>query len=171
MASDEPFVYATRIVRVFPDYASSVIWFSDPVRYEETRLSKSLVARLMEWEASYYAGLTDDLEWRSRDLLHRFSSEGLDLARAVAHEIGPEFEVEYRSFENVGATAPLRSEEPASNPSARDAFAARAETARKEWVAIRERIANTAPGSERGWYARAASGAIFRPHTDADESD
>jgi hypothetical protein len=171
MASDEPYIYATRIVRVFPDYASSVIWFSDPVRYDETRLSGSLIARLVEWEASYYSDLTDDLKWRSLDLMHQFSSEGLELARAVAHEIGPEFEVEYRSFENVRATALFRSEEPASNPPARDAFAARAESTRKEWAAIQERNAITAPGSGMGWYARAASGAIFRPHTDADNSD
>jgi hypothetical protein len=171
MASDEPYIYATRIVRVFPDYANSVIWFSDPVGYDETRLSEGLVARLMAWEASYYSGLTENLEWRSPDLLHLLSSEGLELARAVAHEIGPEFEVEYRSFEDVRATALLRSEGSASNPSARDAFAARAASARKEWAATRERDANTAPGSGGGWYGGAASGAIFRPHIDADKSD
>jgi hypothetical protein len=44
MSSDEP--YATRIVRVFPDDASSVIWFSDPVPYVETRLSPELVDAL-----------------------------------------------------------------------------------------------------------------------------
>ena len=50
--TDEHHVHATRIVRVFPDYADSVIWSSDPVAYDETRLSEQSVARLTEWEIS-----------------------------------------------------------------------------------------------------------------------
>lgn len=55
VASNDPYIYATRTVRVFPDYANSVIWFSDPFPYHESHLSKSLVTRLDRWEASYYS--------------------------------------------------------------------------------------------------------------------
>jgi hypothetical protein len=158
-----PDKYATEIVRVFPDYAGSVIWFSDPMPYSETELSSDLVGRLTSWEAHYYAALTDNFEWRSLDTLHTFSADGLELAREVSNEIGREFSVEYRSFENTAAVAHLRSEEPASNPAARAAFSARAQRAREEWAVTQVRIAATPPGAAGGWYARGPSGEIFRP--------
>ncbi|WP_374946645.1 hypothetical protein [Agreia sp.] len=147
MASEEPYVYATRIVRVFPDDAGSVIWFSEPIPYYETCLSEGLVSRLIAWEASYYAGLTENYEWRSPAHLHQFRVEGLELAHEVAREIGPEFEVGYRSYGNVKAL--LQSVEEAVNPSARDAFASRAELAVKDWTANRARLAKIADSLDR----------------------
>lgn len=162
MTADEPFPYATRIVRVFPDYAGSVIWFSDPVPYEESRLSAGLVARLAAWEATYYSGLNDAFEWRSGEILRRFSCDGLELAREVSVEIGFEFEVEYRSFEDRNAVAQLRSGQPASNPDAHAAFAARAREAQEEWAALARRAAGR-KGPGGGWSARCSSGAILLP--------
>jgi hypothetical protein len=159
---DHPSVYETEIVRVFPDYAWSVIWFSGPFSYPETGLSGALVGRLEEWEARYYASLTDDVEWRSREALHAFDAAGLELAREVSAEIGPHFAVEYRSFENAGAVATLRTEHPATNAAAEAAFTARADRARAGWAAVRARRA-AAPDSGGGWFARSSSGAIFIP--------
>ncbi|WP_378148083.1 hypothetical protein ACFJGV_07725 [Cnuibacter sp. UC19_7] len=135
--ADEPFPYATRIVRIYPDYADTVIWFSDPFPYEETGLTAELIERLSAWESTYYAAMTERFEWDARFSLHEFDHTGLDLAHAVADEIGPDFEVEYRSFENHGAVATLRAEAPAANPSARDAFALRALKAREYWASAR----------------------------------
>jgi hypothetical protein len=157
---DRPYIYATDIVRVFPDYADSVIWFSDPMPYPETHLTVDLVTRLTDWETSYYSGLTDEFEWRSPDALHSFSAEGLELARAISEEIGSGFEVEYRSFENSDAVASLRSEHPAANPAAEAAFTARAERARADWSALRARLA-AAPDAAPGWFARSSSGETF----------
>ncbi|PRY68342.1 hypothetical protein B0I08_10444 [Glaciihabitans tibetensis] len=136
MTQAGPSKYATEIVRVFPDYAGSVIWFIDPVPYAESQFSAGLAARLVSWEGQYYASLDDDLRWRSLDTLHTFSAEGLELAREVSGEIGPEFLVEYRSSEDSGAVAQLRSETPASNPAARAAFRTRAAREREEWAAL-----------------------------------
>ena len=161
MTQDGPSEYETDIVRVFPDYARSVIWFSDPMPYSETKLSSGLVERLISWEAQYYAALTDNFEWRSLDKLHTFSAEGLELARKVSNEIGPEFSVEYRSFENGAAVAQLQSDEPASNYSAEAAFRAQAAHAREEWAAAQARNAATPPTGTVGWYARGPSGTFF----------
>jgi hypothetical protein len=161
MTQDGPSVYETDIVRVFPDYARSVIWFSDPMPYSETEFSSNLVESLTAWEAQYYAALTDDFEWRSPSKLHAFSAQGLKLARAVSNEIGPEFSVEYRSFENGEAVAHLRSDEPASNFPAQAAFRARAAHAREEWAARQARFAAAPTPGTVGWYARGPSGTFF----------
>ena len=153
MSDAGPYKYATRIVRVFPDYAESVIWFSDPFPYEESRLTTDLVDGLRSWDARYYSELTDDFRWRSLDTLHTFNRDGLELARRVAAEIGSSFEVEYRSFED-GAVAQLRSDEPATNPDAEAAFQKRAQGAEEEWVAIRARAA-AYPSSQAGHWGLA----------------
>lgn len=153
MTQDGPFTYETDIVRVFPDYAGSVVWFSDPMPYSETELSSDLVGRLTAWEAQYYAALTKNLEWRSLDALHSVSAEGLELARELSNEIGPEFSVEYRSFEDRGAVAQLRSKQPASNPAAQAAFRERADRAREEFAATQARIAAHPPRGTVGLYA------------------
>ena len=161
MTQDGPSVYETDIVRVFPDSARSVIWFSDPMPYSETEFSRDLMETLAAWEAQYYAALTDDFEWRSLNTLHAFSAQGLELARAVSNEIGPEFSVEYRSFENRDAVAHLQSDKPASNFSARAAFRARAAHAREAWAARQARFAAAPTTGTVGWYARGPSGTFF----------
>ena len=42
--------YATTVVRLFPDYAGSVIWFPGPVSYDETQLDSQLIADLQTWK-------------------------------------------------------------------------------------------------------------------------
>ena len=153
MSDAGPYKYATRTVRVFPDYAESVIWFSDPFPYEESRLTTDLVDGLRSWNARYHSGLTDDVRWRSLDTLHTFNRDGLELARRVAAEIGSSFEVEYRSFED-GAAAQLRSDEPATNPDAEGAFQGRAQAAQRDWAATRARAA-VYPSTRTGRWGRA----------------
>ncbi|AXH35010.1 hypothetical protein DVJ78_05910 [Humibacter sp. BT305] len=167
MTTDEPSPYATRIVRIFPDHADSVVWFSDPVPYDETGLTAELVERLAAWETSYYAALTDTFEWSGRISLHDFDRTGLALAHDVAEEIGPDVEVEYRSFEDSGAIALARAEGEATNPDARDAFARRAQRERERWAALRARRSE---GAGTVWFARSASGAEFRPVPPEDPS-
>ncbi|MFB2557046.1 hypothetical protein [Herbiconiux liangxiaofengii] len=160
---EAPFVYATDVVRVFPDYAGSVIWFSEPLPYPETRLMPDLIALLQDWEGQYYAALDDDLHWRASVSLQDFSTRGLELARAVSVELDPRLAVEYRSFEDPKAIARLRSEHPATNPAAEAAFLDRADRARAEWAETRASQA-ARPDITPGWYARSPrSGAIFRP--------
>jgi hypothetical protein len=160
---ETPWVYATDVVRVFPDHAGSVIWFSEPLPYAETRLTPNLVAQLEEWERQYYAALDANFRWRPSVSLHDFSARGLELARAVSVELGPCFAVEYRSFEDRKAVARLRSEHPAKNVTAEAAFLERADRARADWAEARARLA-ARPDAAPGWHARSpGSGAIFRP--------
>jgi len=81
--------YATTVVRLFPDYAESVIWFDSPVSYEESRLDARLITDLQMWEASYYAGLTSGYSWRTAGLETRFRTEGARLARPAALHFSP----------------------------------------------------------------------------------
>jgi hypothetical protein len=121
--------YATTVIRLFPDYAESVIWFSSPVPYEETQLDDRLIADLRTWEASYYAGLSSDLSWRAPGLEARFRADGLELARRLADQIGDDFQVEYDlgwSRRRVRGTGPAR------NPAAALAFHRLAGNAREE---------------------------------------
>lgn len=160
---ETPWVYATDVVRVFPDHAGSVIWFSEPLPYAETHLTPDLIAQLEDWERQYYAALDADLRWCPSASLHYFSARGLELARAVSVELGPRLAVEYRSFEDREAVARLRNEHPATNSAAEAAFLERADRARADWAEARARLA-ARPDATPGWYARSqSSGAIFRP--------
>jgi hypothetical protein len=157
--------YETSVVRLFVGHANSVIWFSDPVPYEESHLTGGLVGDMREWEQSYYAGLDDDFEWRSAELPGQHNAEGRKLALRLAEEIGNGFQVE---LHEAGASPPwplIRSDEPASNPEAAAAFRARADAARKEW----QRSSGGTPvtGDDvimGGWFARSSDGdRVFRP--------
>jgi hypothetical protein len=151
--------YATRIVRVFPDYAETVIWFGSPFPYLETGLSDALIERMKAWEDSYYAALTEDIKWRSVEELERFDAEGMTLAHDLAAEIGPDFEVEYRSFADREAITQLHDEAPAPNPAAQEAFAARADTGRVE-RAKAQAMRSAAP--DLRWFAQEPSGEVSR---------
>jgi hypothetical protein len=153
--------YSTRIVRVFPDYAKTVIWFGGPFSYPETGLSDALIERMKAWEDSYYAALTDDLKWRSVEESERFDAEGMELAHELAVEIGPDFEVEYRSFATAVVTTQLSGRGSASNPAAQQAFSARAEMSRAERATAQ---AQRSAATDLRWYAQGSSGEVFRPH-------
>lgn len=127
--------YATSVVRLFSDYADSVIWFSGPVAYQDTRLEHDLVSDLRSWDATYYAGLTSGYEWRSPDLAGRYYRAGARLARRIAEQIGDDFQVQYDqgdTHRRVRAAGPVRNEEAAS------AFHDMAERARAEWAQMSE---------------------------------
>ncbi len=126
--------YATSVVRLFPDYAGSAIWFWEPVPYEVTGLSSDLVRDLQAWEESYYGGL-DAYAWRSADLGDAFAAEGKRLAHRLASELGDEFAVEYDVLAEPGRRR-VRGPGPPRNPAAAAAFRELAAEARAEHARI-----------------------------------
>lgn len=139
-----PSEYATSVVRLFPDYAGTVIWFIGPIAYGETRLDAGLVADLQAWEASYYAGLTSDYSWRSPDVEAHFNKLGAGLARRLADQIGDQFQVQYAFDE---AHRRVRAAGAARNPKAAAAFQQLADQARAEWTQLRD-------DADRAWSTR-----------------
>ncbi|MFJ4027503.1 hypothetical protein ACIPWF_09935 [Paenarthrobacter sp. NPDC089989] len=85
-------------VRMFPDYAETVLWFGGPVDYDRTGLAESLVRDLRAWEDSYYAALAPDLGWKSPHEATRFTEQGEHLAQRVADELGDKYEVEFTPY-------------------------------------------------------------------------
>ncbi|MCU1479853.1 MAG: hypothetical protein JWQ19_639 [Subtercola sp.] len=78
--------YLGTVVRVFPDYAETVLWFAPgPVSYEESHLTDTLVAEMIEWEAAYYASLTELFEWRTGVDIFDFDKKGLRLFGVSTH--------------------------------------------------------------------------------------
>lgn len=118
-----------------PGLCESVIWFMSPVSYEETQLDAELVEDLIDWDRSYYAGLTSERSWRSRALETEFAAAGLRLARRVAAQIGDEFEVEHYAVD--GTRERVRGRGPARNPDAASAFRRLAAEANIEWEKMR----------------------------------
>lgn len=167
-ARDDFSRYEQEIVRLFYDYTSSVVWFPDPVPYEEARLSESLVASLREWQRLYDEGLDRDFNWRSPDIPERIQRELPELARRLGDELGSEFAVEYAVPGDPPTAwrrppkAEYRSSEAPTNPGAAAAFAARADASRAERERIAERAARSS-GDGR-WFARnPATGELFDP--------
>jgi hypothetical protein len=97
------------LVRLFPDYADTVIWCPQPVAYADSRLDADLVAQLRAWEASYYAGLDEQYAWRSGAQDTEFVAEGRRLAGELAGALGDEFVVEVEGF-RVRSRHPARSQ-------------------------------------------------------------
>jgi hypothetical protein len=121
--------YATSVIRLFPDHAESVLWFSEPVPYEQTRLDARLVDDLRAWDASYHAGLTPGHAWRSPGLETRFYAEAARLARRVADQVGDEFQVQHDTGDSARR---VRGAGPARNPDAAAAFRQLANAAREQ---------------------------------------
>jgi alkylhydroperoxidase family enzyme len=152
----------THLVRMFPDYADSVLWLDGPVDYGESGLSEQLVSDLREWEEAYYASLTRRYEWRSRRHAHAHATTAERLARRVAAELGSRFAVEYDAAEDTDDVRRVTSARPGLNVEAEAAFLARAEEA----VRAQERLAalKDEPGDDTGWSAVAPlTGAEYRP--------
>ncbi|MGO4103626.1 hypothetical protein AB4Y63_06715 [Leifsonia sp. YAF41] len=158
----------TSVVRMFPDYANTVLWFVvGPVRYSESALSPTLVRELEEWEQSYYDGLTPDYEWRSPERGEQVSAEGERLAQLVADELGSEFEIDF-------ADRRFRSTSAADNPNAATAFRDLAAHFRAERERIDRQSKDAASGSGvAGWYAKIRGGGrVFLPvHGDASQQE
>jgi hypothetical protein len=120
---------AGSVVRLFPDYAGSVLWLpqpvdAQPITYEASCLDRGLVTDLIRWEIAYYDALDDDFGWQSAALASAFTADGVALALRLAVQLGAGFDVEFASYEAGVATRRFRSEFPADNPRAAAAFTA-----------------------------------------------
>lgn len=111
-----------RVLRIFPDYADSVLWLAEPVPYGISGLTRELVRQLADWEQFYYDSLTADSSFRSKELAHEFTVRGRRLAGRVADELGEGWEVEFRSYEPRAAPVRIRGTGVATNPEAAAAF-------------------------------------------------
>jgi hypothetical protein len=153
-------------VRMFPDYADTVLWFEGPVDYDLTGLTPDLLHDLTAWEQSYYDSLTSDFDWTSEDEARRFTAEGNLLARRVADEIGDGYDVELATYEENAPARRFRGRDPALNARAAAAFAvlaaaAAAEAEEEEVDQAREATRRT---EDTGWIAYAPlSGTVFKP--------
>jgi hypothetical protein len=108
-------------IRVFPDYADTVIWFRGPVPYELTALTPRLIRGLEEWESRYYESIDDSYEFVSGRAESAHITTGLELARRLSEEIGDVLPVEVD--ERGGGKAHFLTPGRGTNPDAQDAFA------------------------------------------------
>lgn len=153
-----------QVVRMFPDYADTVLWFGGPVAYTSSGLNPELVRDLQDWEQSYYDALTPDLEWKSAELFRQFTQDGSGLARRVAEELGNAYEVELRSHEQGVPPSRFRGTGAITNPSAVAAFDELTVVLRTE----RNKSASSAAGRSgevSEWFASAPlPGTTYKPH-------
>ncbi len=98
------------VVRLFSDYADSVIWAPGPIDYADLGLDEELAEELRAWDAAYYAGL-DDYEWKNPEAHAAHTAEGRRLARRLAGVLGAEFVIRTDGGE-------FRSPHPARSPAA-----------------------------------------------------
>ncbi|MCI0159251.1 hypothetical protein KNO15_21325 [Leifsonia shinshuensis] len=145
MASDDDY----SVIRVFPDYADSVMWFIiGTVSYDESCVSDTLRRDMEAWESHYCQAMGDDLVWRSPDDEKYHVAEGRRLAESLSVEVGHAFEVEY--FDEGDRKVRVRSDERASNERAARAFAD-VRASHTELIARIER--ETEAGAVFGWFA------------------
>jgi hypothetical protein len=137
-------------VRMFPDFAGSVLWFTDGlVSYEESALSAGLVGELQWWEQGWLDGLGDDYALRTPDLERRHQREGLRLARLLADELGDRLAVEFHRIDSDGFVM-IRSRGAPTNRAAAAAFTAWADADRADEAEVERR---NAEGESLGWWA------------------
>lgn len=149
-------------VRMFPDYAHTVLWLDGPVDYMDSGLSSELIRVLQEWEQSYYDSLDSDLEWKSPSAARAFTAVGIDIAGRVANELGAEFAIEFASSEDGAPTHAVRSRRPANNKKASATFANIVSEMESEKERVARMVADSRPGA--GWRAVAPlSGAVYTP--------
>ncbi|MBC7761490.1 MAG: hypothetical protein H7201_06775 [Candidatus Saccharibacteria bacterium] len=104
-----PGEYLRSVVRVFPDYADTVLWFvPGPVDYEDAHLTPQLTSDMKAWEASFYANETDVGAWRPGFDADAYEAEGLRLCQCLAEELGDLVGVEYRSGQEGAKRVILR---------------------------------------------------------------
>ncbi|WP_152346523.1 hypothetical protein [Brevibacterium sp. CFH 10365] len=151
-----------RTIRMFPDYADTVLWVREPIDYEDTGLSDGLVAELEAWEQFYYDSLDPDFTWVSNAAVRAYSAVGTRLAHRVADEVGPQFIVEFASRTESTEIVRARSDHRASNSGAESAFTQLFDEVEAEEREAAEFIRNN-PGGE--WVAYAPlSGTVFKPN-------
>ncbi len=142
---DSNATYLATVVRLFEDYAESVIWFTiGTVSYEEACLSNELERGLRAWGARYLE-IDPSKGWPSVEDENAYTSEGLRLARLLAEEIGEDFEVEVDSGAKKPRVVRLRGESSGTNARARAAFHARASDfkAEEKWFEEQRALGHT----------------------------
>ena len=151
-----------RTIRLFPDYADTVLWIREPIDYEDTGLSDELVAGMRAWEQFYYDSLDADFNWVSAEAARTFTEEGTRLAQSVSSEVGSRFLIEFASYKAGTETVRRRSAHPAENAEAERAFAKLFDEIEVEDREIADYIRNN-PGGK--WTAYAPlSGTVFDPN-------
>jgi hypothetical protein len=122
-------------VRVFPDYAGTVIWFiCGPIDYDDACLTSALVLDMQAWEQKYYANLTDEYVWREGFDAEEYIADGIQLAQRLANEIGDILSVELITDMR---TITLFGEGNGTNPRARAAFLLMAEESLPEGPSLK----------------------------------
>lgn len=120
------------VIRMFVDYADTVLWIDEPIDYANTALSVELVTALRAWEADFYASLNGDYGFRTAELALVHSAEGQRLAQRVAGELGHGFVIDHQGDEGPASPRYLHSDHPASNPEAARCFTALFAAAQKQ---------------------------------------
>ncbi|NRD27983.1 hypothetical protein [Frigoribacterium sp. VKM Ac-2836] len=142
------------IVRVFPDYAGTVLWSGGAVDYEEAHLSQELEGDLQAWESFHRSRLDPDRPTHTTQDAYDFAVTGRALAGQLSEELGRGVEVHLI----VEGRQVFRSTEAPLNPRAAKAFHARAERQAAEARALIEKV----DGGR--WYAyNPVSGSRFYP--------
>ncbi|PQZ92136.1 hypothetical protein CQ018_11450 [Arthrobacter sp. MYb227] len=117
-----PNAHRPHVLRMFPDYADTVLWISEPINYSQTGLSASLIEELMAWEQLFYDSLNRDHEFASRGLEDRFTRAGITLAKKIASEIGSDFIVQYDAAASLNEPIHYQCPGTASNKQAAASF-------------------------------------------------
>ena len=132
------------VVRMFPEYGNDgVLWYAGGASYEGSGLDPALITELRAWEAAYFDGLEDELEWRSRALEKAHRAEGVRLARKVAAALGSAFAVDLDGKK-------FRSDCPPDTPAAARAFTLLADEEEARYEEIARLVAD---GAELSWSA------------------
>lgn len=152
---DDPGEYLRSVVRVFPDYADTVIWFAPgPVRYEDAHVSTELRDAMIAWEQAWYDDLSEDFQFSSPAAARSLAVEGHRLATLLSAELGENFEVEVL-LDSVGRqNERLRGTGPGTNIEAVAAFRGMAAKHKADSDRIRALIAD---GAQFIWTARSKS--------------
>jgi len=151
--------YSTSVVRLFPDYGESPIWFAiGYVTYERAHLSEALESDLREWEKSFYRDHDDHNHWNAPQAGEASAQRGLELAERLSIELGDTFVVEADTDAKGRRKKRFRSTGPATNSEAAEAFRTRSDRLVAQFARVQEL---TAQGHSFGWTAHA-------PESDAD---
>jgi hypothetical protein len=111
---------AAGVIRIFVDYADSVVWFRGPLPYESTFLSPGLIAEMRSWEAFFYANVDDEVEFISPAAEAEYFERGMRIARAFSEEIGDLLPIEVDV--SASTTTRVRASGSGTNPLARKEF-------------------------------------------------
>ncbi|MBF4992704.1 hypothetical protein ITX31_01075 [Arthrobacter gandavensis] len=140
-------------IRLFPDYAGTVLWLGDPIGYEATGLDAGLISSLQAWEESYYRSLTPDFQWISPEAARQFTAEGNRLAQLLANELGEDYEISFNSYEDGVPHRVFQSSGTKPNSSAVAAFNTLAAARQARQTASPGTSESRPAGKDDGWFA------------------